>query len=103
MFGPDAQHHDWQKLSTAYQHKHLMPAVRDTSVWVAIWVCFAIAVTESTMCTYVYQSVLKSNVKLSVWLLEVVWKWVMQQNSDLKHTQQIYNRMAEKKKIKVLQ
>lgn len=87
----------WQKLSTAYQHKHLMPAVRDTSVWVAIWVCFAIAVTESTMCTYVYQSVLKSNVKLSIRLLEVVWKWVMQQNSDLKHTQQIYNRMAEKK------
>lgn len=80
-----------------------MPAVRDTSVWVAIWVCFAIAVTESTMCTYVYQSVLKSNVKLSIRLLEVVWKWVMQQNSDLKNTQQIYNRMAEKKKIKVLQ
>lgn len=54
-----------------------------------IWVCFAatghvhLAVTESTMKSSVYQSVLELNVQFQ---LNLGWNWVTKQISDAKHS-----------------
>lgn len=54
-----------------------------------IWVCFAatghvhLAVTESTMKSSVYQSVLELNVQFQ---LNLGWNWVTKQINDAKHS-----------------
>lgn len=40
MLDHDALHHIWRKPNTAYQHTHLIPAVRHSSGRVMIWACF---------------------------------------------------------------
>ncbi|MEE6512677.1 hypothetical protein FKM82_019812 [Ascaphus truei] len=60
------------KKQTAYQHKHLIPAVKHGGGVVMIWASFAatgpgnLAVIELTMNSSVYQSILESYVRPSV-------------------------------------
>ena len=66
------QQHVWRKPNTAYQHKHLIPAVKHGGGGLIIWACSAatgpghLAVIESTMNSSGYQSIPESNVRPSV-------------------------------------
>ena len=59
--GHKAQRHIWQKPNTAYQHKHLIPTVKDGGGGVMIWASFAatghghLADIELTMNSSVYK------------------------------------------------
>jgi len=83
MFGYNAQQHVLRKPNTAYQHKHLIPTVKHGGGGLMIWACSAatgpghLAVIESTMNSSVYQSILESNVRPSVWQLKLGWNWVI--------------------------
>jgi len=41
MFGDNAEHHVSRKLNTAFQHKHLIPAVQHCGEGLMIAACFA--------------------------------------------------------------
>jgi len=43
MFGHNAQQHVWRKPDRAYQHKHLIPAVKHGGGGLMIWAYFAAA------------------------------------------------------------
>ena len=59
MFGHNAQQHVWRKPNTAYQHKHLIPAVKHGGGGLMIWTCVAAtgpghrAVFESTINSWI--------------------------------------------------
>jgi len=65
------QRNVWRKPNTAYQHIHLVPAVKHGGGGLMIWACSAatgpghLADIESTMNSSGYQSILESNVRSS--------------------------------------
>lgn len=83
MFGYNNQHHDWQKPNTTYQYKWLIPIVKHSGEVVVTWAsvkCEAIHLTD-----------------------KIDWKWIMQQDSDPKHSSKSTPELPKKKRIKVLQ
>lgn len=68
----------WPQPNTAYQHKYLIPNVKQSVGWVRIFACSTamgprhLAVFESTMNSSVYQNILESKERPSVRQLNFV-------------------------------
>ena len=106
LFGRCVSHSIWHRSNTAFQKKNIIPTVKYGGGIVMVWGCFAaagperLAVVTGTMNSAGYQKTLKASVQPSVRDLKLKQTWVLQQDSDPKHTSKSTSEWLKKNKMK---
>lgn len=92
------QCHIWKKTPTEY-------VSTNTTYQLACFVVMSghLAVIESTVNFPVYQNIIESHLRPSVWQLRLGPNWVMQQDNGHKHTSKSTTEWLKNKRINVLQ
>ncbi len=95
LFGRRVSRNIWRKTNTAFHKKNIITTVKHGGGSVVVWGCFAasgpggLAIIDGTMNSALYKKILKENVRLSVCDLKLKRTWVMQQDTDPKHTSKL--------------
>lgn len=108
FFSLNEKRYVWQRANTAFQHKNLIPSVKNGGGSIMVWACFApsgpgrLAIIDGTMSSELYQHILQENVKVSISELKLNRKWVIEQDND-PNTNQSTKEWLEQKKDNVLE
>uniref|UniRef100_A0A8C6VVE8 Transposase Tc1-like domain-containing protein n=1 Tax=Nothobranchius furzeri TaxID=105023 RepID=A0A8C6VVE8_NOTFU len=109
LFGRQMSRSIWRRSTTVFQTKNIIPTVKYGGGSVMVWGCFAasgtgrLAVINGTMNSTVYPNILKENVRPSVRQLKLKPSWVLQQDSDPKHTSKSTSEWLKNNKMKTLE
>lgn len=100
LWSCNAQYCVWQKANTAHQHNHFVQAVKHSGDMMMMMITGPghLAVTGLTMNSWLYKSILGSDVRPSVWELKLRWTWVMKLDDDPKQARKSPTEWLKKRK-----